>query len=281
MINAQKGAKRNKNKNKNKSKNNSLAELDETTAMIKDLGDYDGEDLLRLQDHLGTLDEQEKGSVIQDLLADGMRSTSTRRDMLKALLTKHFYFHYVNYGCYCIDSKWSKGEPVDNIDKSCKAHKKCFECNKLDFIKEDGSSSCDPAKQQYTFNVTSFEDGTRKIYCLNELGTCRRAVCECDRQLSEDIARQEDSYQDQYREKFDHDGICKHTDMGNGVPRLDACCGDYPKRFPFSVSEGSKQCCKSDGVEDRNGMVSLFRSKTYNPFIKQCCNGKVKAIGSC
>merc|ERR1739848_911596 len=215
------------------------------------------------------------GEVIQDLLADGMRSTSTRRDMLKALLTKHFYFHYVNYGCYCIASKYSKGEPVDDIDQSCKQHKKCFECNKMDFLQEDGTSSCDPMKQQYTFNVTSFEDGSRKIYCLNEMGTYRRAVCECDRALAENIASQEDVYKEDYREKLDHESVCKHRDAGMppGVPNLDACCGNYPLRFPYSYSNGEKVCCEASEVEDRNGMVSIFRSKTYNPIVKQCCNG--------
>ncbi|XP_035671991.1 acidic phospholipase A2 2-like [Branchiostoma floridae] len=69
---------------------------------------------------------------------------------------------YNNYGCYC--GHGGAGTPVDDIDRCCQAHDRCYDT--VDY----------PKFTTYTFTAAR---GT--VTCLDAVGCNERAVCECDR----------------------------------------------------------------------------------------------------
>ena len=52
-----------------------------------------------------------------------------------------------------------KGQPVDEIDRSCKALKSCHTCIELEY------SNCDPVTTKYRAKVQRQGDGTLQITC--------------------------------------------------------------------------------------------------------------------
>ena len=90
-ILAQKGSGR---KNRGRKKSEKQNTDDESSKLIQELGDYDDSEIESLRFELSKMDDDEKSIIMTNLLADGIKSTATRRDMLKALLKDHFYFQY-------------------------------------------------------------------------------------------------------------------------------------------------------------------------------------------
>ena len=80
------------------------------------------------------------------------------------------------------------GRPLDAIDRACFDFKQCYHC----LVEQGGaisvteSGKCIGEEVGYSFDLVT-EDGTgeKTIQCTNRVGTCRRNVCECDRQLAE------------------------------------------------------------------------------------------------
>ena len=74
--------------------------------------------------------------------------------------------------------------------------------------------------------------------CTNEPGTCKRAICECDKQLALDLQEQEFTWNIMNHQRwggFSRDTECKKI----GQPRFgkqdtvkheQRCCGEYPNR---------------------------------------------------
>ena len=235
----------------------------------------DNKENLRLAAETSLLElEREKGSFFTE------RSFYSRRDMLRWVLKGKFYFNYVDYGCYCMASgKLNKGKPVDAIDTACRVHQKCYQCNEMDY---DGKvppgkkskTKCDPIKTVYNYNVTRNEaNGEPTINCNDDPNTCQRSVCECDKKFAMSLRYLEDVYNPDFKgDNFNYEQVCRHQGMGPGVPEADSCCGTYPDRFPYSSMAG-RVCCENREMPEA--------SKTYSPSFKTCCNGQVKAIGSC
>jgi len=166
------------------------------------------------------------------------------------------------------------GQPVDDIDRSCKRQYQCYECAKMDYPTRNCDSSRVQYQYQLTFDTADPNNHAKKgITCTDPWGgpktSCRRAICECDKKVAEDL-----------RENFAVWDISKHKDQGGfdastGCPSGSGtggsstgdmkCCGDYPTRFPYQHST-SRDCCVG---------------KTYNTGLQKCCNGQVMAFGAC
>lgn len=77
---------------------------------------------------------------------------------------------YVNYGCYCGVSGF--GEPVDEIDKCCQQHDRCYhETKKL--------GNCSPKVTSYKFKLDD-----NKAFCTDDKNQCKFKTCECDRNVT-------------------------------------------------------------------------------------------------
>lgn len=101
---------------------------------------------------------------------------------------------YVFYGCYCFsDAQYEldagKGRPVDAIDSACKSFHQCYRCVNKDFVQEAGQENCDGSNRSYRFKgVVDEVTGKKEIVCLNNKGSCKRGICECDKALAEDLS---------------------------------------------------------------------------------------------
>lgn len=208
------------------------------------------------------------------------KSAQSKRDMLRHVLKEKYYFNFIDYGCHCLASdKLQRGKPVDEIDAACRQHAKCYLCNKMDYDgkmnndKKPKPMKCQPSRTIYNYNVTKTDEGEVQINCNNELNTCQRSVCECDKRFAYRIRDLEDLYNPRFKGKgWKKDLECRHDGLMPSVPESDACCGAYPYRFPFSREYG-KTCC--------DNKKAPAESRIYNPNVKICCDGRVKAIGSC
>ncbi|KAJ7337960.1 phospholipase A2 (consuming 1,2-dipalmitoylphosphatidylcholine), partial [Desmophyllum pertusum] len=106
-------------------------------------------------------------------------ANATKRDILSFGLmvrrvTKKNPLRYNNYGCYC--GIGGKGTPVDDLDKCCKVHDKCY--GKL-----QKSKVCPFKNAVYLFWYYTVENKPTKCKPASyywAYGKCRQRLCECD-----------------------------------------------------------------------------------------------------
>lgn len=171
------------------------------------------------------------------------------------------YDQMLMYGCWCQlhHDNWynsNKGTPVDHLDNACRSWFKCYECIDMD------DDKCDGIGERYGQIV--FHSSTSTLSCENagREGSCKRNACECDLKLGLSMFQYASEFDPQYNSDNDFapEKQCVASGGGPGF-QPDACCGEYPSRFPFYTYDGTRGCC--------NG-------KTYDSDELLCCpNGHV------
>merc|ERR1711976_676724 len=106
-----------------------------------------------------------------------------------------FKSRITNYGCFCFNEQnlaGGRGQARDLIDQSCKNLYKCQTCIKMDTANKnilpnmDGTCSLTTT---YSFNLTkNAVTESPEIECQNLEGTCKRALCECDKRFAFELA---------------------------------------------------------------------------------------------
>jgi len=187
---------------------------------------------------------------------------------------------YWTYGCWCFQMgdyplRIGNGSPVDNVDKICKRQKECYQCAKKDAL--DNGLECVAEETSYRFKASyDAVTGTPIVQCTNEVGSCRRNLCECDRSFAERLpaaAGGEDGWSGAHHAHyggFDSRTNCLARIQTPGSVEFELeCCGEFPDRFPYRVAKDKttgKQCCKN----------TIFNTDTHD-----CCNEVVRSNGSC
>jgi len=163
---------------------------------------------------------------------------------------------YVYYGCYCFtnaqyDLDAGYGKAVDEIDGSCKNFHQCYNCVKRDFVIDKEQANCDGTSRSYRFR--GFIDpvtNQKHIECLNDPGSCKRAICECDKKLAMDLRENEFKWNIFNHQKWG--GFEKESCRIQSRAAMDSsvadkqCCGSYPNRKPFDLN-GPQECCDKGG----------------------------------
>nr|XP_012643115.1 phospholipase A2, membrane associated [Microcebus murinus] len=104
------------------------------------------------------------------------------KEMIKLTTGKEVLSSYAFYGCYCGLS--GIGTPLDGTDRCCAEHDCCYHRQT-----EQGCGS--------KFLSYQFSHKGNKITCANE-DKCRNQLCECDKNLAYCLARNKESYNDEY-----------------------------------------------------------------------------------
>ena len=85
------------------------------------------------------------------------------------------------YGCHCFTfgdrpmSNMGRGAPLDEIDSVCLKYKQCLKCASAEF-----GENCFPESTTYGASVNTEQ-------CSSNPGTCRRKICECDKEFARAI----------------------------------------------------------------------------------------------
>jgi len=199
---------------------------------------------------------------------------------------------FIYYGCYCFanaqfDLDAGFGKPVDPIDRACKNFHTCYGCIRTDFVKEQKQEDCDGTDRSYFFSGTEDPStGERKIICLNELGSCKRSICECDKKLAEELSNSEfewSLFNHGAWGGFDREANCVANSFqsrlgSNSVKPVvqNRCCGEYPNRFKYAAktSDGSRRSCCNGKTYDLDGPLVCCQDRDLIEF-GNCLPGDV------
>lgn len=94
---------------------------------------------------------------------------------------------YLQYGCNCnfLEDKplasSGNGATLDPIDQACKNYKDCQRC-----VQMDDGADCNVENDDWAYDVRLENDFDAQ--CMNQVKSCRRHLCECDKQFADEIA---------------------------------------------------------------------------------------------
>jgi len=176
------------------------------------------------------------------------------------------------YGCWCNFGEHlltGGATPVNEFDEICKNLQLCLRCAKMDG--ENDGYDCDPKTVEYNIAMewlNSDEALFSECEALNQADHCATHCCTCEVDMINSLIGtiwKMELYEPAYKHSngFSREENCPT----NPQHTLSACCGYYPKRFPYSNEV--RQCCRAD-------------QSLYNPLNKDCCeDAGVSPIGSC
>merc|ERR1711879_121578 len=168
-----------------------------------------------------------------------------------------------NYACWCYftEETYSKGKgvPMDAYDAECKKYNQGFQC----IMMED--STCAPYSQVYNglpnlplaglgLAVVDIETECNVLNAGNDcqINTCiveSSFILEVTKLSSSGSAVNVTSF---HSAGFPIDTSCTPVQGGQSGPR-DACCGDFPHKFPFRTMGGLQECCADGKIRATGG----------------------------
>lgn len=179
---------------------------------------------------------------------------------------------FKNYGCYCTPSMESMksdfwvgtGEPVDQIDATCMALFKSYQCLKHDYDR------CTP-DSEYEWQT----DTKGRATCENPVGTCAGDLCRLDLDFANEIFQNRDTWKARFHKQngFDREETCGVLQLINAPSKSSSddnrskkiqgvfknsenkvdpvqCCGEGLQRHPYH--SGRLECC-ADGATRLTG----------------------------
>lgn len=172
------------------------------------------------------------------------------------------------------------GQPVDNIDQSCKEYTTCFNCV---YNQKLLGQRCNEWDMTH-YNVQGVQDpntGRVNLFCTDPIGSCLRSRCECDRDLSLKLAKYEGEWNQQNHHKwsnplFNRQQICRDPGSVYSTAYLQAKQdGTFEVVTPHATAAGGTtfqpggQGAKSPdsnklSINDLKESTSLHAKQLYN-----------------
>merc|ERR1712003_180685 len=142
----------------------------------------------------------------------------------------------LNYGCHCFTageytSQIGKGAPLDAVDSVCLKYKQCLKC-----AAEEFGDNCINEMVSYDANMNGAQPE-----CTSIAGSCKRKLCECDKEFARAIASEMSSWNEQNsfsNENFDQDAVC----VPSTVLSDPQCCGT-DSSFSVLYNAMAGKCC--------------------------------------
>lgn len=167
------------------------------------------------------------------------------------------------YGCWCyFDGKFGRGKskPVNLFDELCRGLQHGYECAMMDARAEN--EVCVPWEINYNGTRVLELDNIAENCAANNLHSkCAERACTIEKffvlQVISMMWNGDMTFDPTkaHNEGFDVFTECPTKEH---VESERACCGDYPKIFPYKTFDGARQCCPKI-------------CKTYDPNRLQCC----------
>lgn len=102
------------------------------------------------------------------------RSILQFQDMIHCLTDRSALWDYNGYGCWC--GLGGKGNPVDDTDRCCRTHDKCYG----DLKKSGVCSTWDLFTEGYSYSTKNCDTSTASVTC-GKGDDCEVRLCQCDR----------------------------------------------------------------------------------------------------
>lgn len=185
------------------------------------------------------------------------------------------------YGCWCYfadDHGKGHGTPVNRMDEICKILHDGYECAILDGT--DENETCEPWTVDYT-GTTTLGDSNQEvaIECEDKnTNNCAIRACVIENYFILNVFAEfingnvfDPSKKHEYGFNAKEECVSVNGGGGDGGDGNDyvkekACCGSYPKRYPFLHVNNHRACCGE---------------KTYSTTTYQCCEEDNEIRYSC
>lgn len=198
-----------------------------------------------------------------------------------------FVGKYCFYGCWCFPQaamfQWQGfGQPVDNIDRSCREYTTCFNCVYNQMLLGQRCNEWDMTH----YNIQGVSDpntGRVSLFCTDPIGSCLRSRCECDRDLSGKLSQYEHEWNQMNHHKwsnplFNRQAVCTDPQAATSTAFLQAIGdGKFEVVKPFEGvpslggkmpnnkgGDGGGGFRPSTGAPDTSNQLSLTELATSN-----------------
>lgn len=152
------------------------------------------------------------------------------------------------YGCNCPHigdrplSDPGKGTPVDELDRVCLTFKQCTKCAKQRF-----GEDCISEFKRYVY-AEDRNGFSRQATCLDEVGSCNRALCECDKMFAEMLSMVDKKSVNTAKYGFESEFVANEECKWDGNSAPLQCCwnGQSPYRL---YNPDYRQCCDDGSLK--------------------------------
>lgn len=150
---------------------------------------------------------------------------------------------FQDYGCHCRESLNRNlpglGRGLDAIDAGCSQWKRCLRCAKITH-----GENCKSEEEKYIVELLTDAYSSR-YSCSQSVGTCKRAICECDLQFARELGKRSKEWVEKHApSSFDAIEQCI-PQIGSGFES--GCCNN-PISGLVSMFNKKEQCCDSQGL---------------------------------